>query len=113
MKYEMKLQAVYFNKIKSGEKIYEIRLNDEKRQKINVGDVITFFREPELNEKIDTIVEELIYFNSFKSMLNDIPLSKIGFEDMDKKSIENIYHSFYSTENEKKFGVLAIKIKLI
>lgn len=32
MKYEMKLKELLFNKIANGEKIYEIRLNDEKRQ---------------------------------------------------------------------------------
>lgn len=40
MKHEMKIREVYFNKIKSGEKIYEIRLNDEKRRLIDVGDVL-------------------------------------------------------------------------
>lgn len=39
MKYEMKLNNEPFNSIKSGMKTIEMRLNDEKRQKLNVGDV--------------------------------------------------------------------------
>lgn len=34
MQYEMKLDRKPFDKIKCGEKIYELRLNDEKRQKL-------------------------------------------------------------------------------
>ena len=34
----MKIKAIYFDKIKSGEKIYEIRLHDEKRRKLKIGD---------------------------------------------------------------------------
>ena len=40
MLHEMKLQDQYFDMVKSGAKIYEGRLNDEKRKLINVGDVI-------------------------------------------------------------------------
>lgn len=28
----MKIKPIYFDKIKKGEKIYEVRLNDEKRR---------------------------------------------------------------------------------
>lgn len=107
----MKLREIYFNKIKNGEKIYEIRLNDEKRQLINVGDVIIFKKEPELQDSIQTVVEDLVYFKSFSEMINTLPLSKVGFENETKQEIEDIYHQFYSKEDEAKYGVLAIKIK--
>ena len=42
MKHEMHLDKVYFNMIKDGIKHIEYRLNDEKRRKINIGDVIVF-----------------------------------------------------------------------
>jgi ASC-1-like (ASCH) protein len=113
MKHDMKLQSIYFDKIKKGQKIYEIRLNDEKRRIIDVGDVIIFKREPELKESIETIVEDLIYFDSFKEMIDTLPLFKVGFENVSKKEVEDIYHSFYSVENESKYGVVAIKVKLI
>lgn len=113
MKHEMKLQSIYFDKIKIGQKIYEIRLNDEKRRIIDVGDVIIFKREPEQVESLDTVVEDLIYFDSFKEMIDTLPLTKVGFEKETKKEVEDIYHSFYSVENEKKYGVVAIKVKLL
>ena len=48
MVHEMKLQDVYFEKVKCGSKIYEIRLNDEKRKLINKGDFITFKKNSDL-----------------------------------------------------------------
>ena len=52
MIHEMKLREVYFNLIKEGKKIYEIRLNDEKRQQIDVGDYIVFQNQSNTNECI-------------------------------------------------------------
>ena len=113
MIHEMKLKAVYFNKIKNGSKVYEIRLNDEKRKIINVGDIIIFKKEPELTETLQTVVKDLVYFKSFKEMVDTLPLEKIGFENLSKDEVESIYHGFYSSENELKYGVVAIKVELL
>lgn len=52
MIHEMKLQPEYFNFILNGTKRIEIRLNDEKRQNIKLGDKIKFLKEPDLNESL-------------------------------------------------------------
>lgn len=113
MAHEMKLREKYFNMIKDGKKIYEIRLNDEKRQLIYVGDIIVFKKEPNLVEKIDTIVKDLIYFNSFKEMAKTLPLEKVGFLKESVKDVVDIYHEFYTVEAEAKYGVVAIKVDKI
>lgn len=113
MKHEMKLRGIYFDKIKSGEKIYEIRLNDEKRQLIDVGDVVVFTKEPELKEELITEVKDLVYFDTFDDMVNTLPIEKIGFENMDKESIKKVYYQFYSKDAEQKYGVVAIKVKVL
>ena len=113
MKHEMKLKEVYFEKIKKGEKIYEIRLNDEKRRMIDVGDILVFRKEPELTEELVTEVKDLIYFDSFEDMVNTLPMAKIGFGNMDKQAVRDVYYQFYSVEDEKHYGVVAIKIQVI
>lgn len=113
MKHEMKLRAIYYDKIKNGEKIYEIRLNDEKRQLIDVGDIIVFKREPELEESMQTIVKDLVYFDSFQQMSETLPLAKIGFENETMEEVIGIYHQFYTEEDEAKYGVLAIKVEVL
>ena len=42
--YMMKLDASFFDKMKARKKIYEVRLYDEKRQSVSVGDKIIFKR---------------------------------------------------------------------
>ena len=53
MEHEMKLQPEYYNFILNGTKRIEIRLFDEKRQQIKIGDTIKFLKEPELNESFE------------------------------------------------------------
>ena len=112
MIHEMKLRDIYFNKIKSGKKIYETRLNDDKRKQIKIGDIIVFKNNSNLDDCMQTKVEDLIYFNSFLEMLNVLPKEEVGFENETISEIANIYRQFYSEAEEKQFGVLAIKVKL-
>ena len=42
MIHEMKLNKEPFEKIRDGKKTIELRLNDEKRQRVRVGDSIVF-----------------------------------------------------------------------
>ncbi len=109
MQHEMKIKAVYFDKIKSGEKTYEVRLNDEKRRMIQVGDVVVLKREPELQAELSLRVRELLYFSSFEQLVDKIPLEKLGFTGMTKQTIVDVYHQFYTTEQEKMYGVVVIK----
>lgn len=113
MEHKIKLQSVYFDKVKSGEKIYEIRLNDEKRQKIKIGDTIILKREPKLEEFINVVVMDLLYFSSFEEMANTLPLEKVGFKTETVQEVVDVYHQFYSIENENKYGVVAIKVKTL
>ena len=113
MQHEMKLRAVYFDKIALGEKVFEVRLNDEKRKSISVGDIIIFKKLPELEEEIRAVVTDLLYFKSFTEMAKNLSSTEIGFENCSEKSIVDAYHEFYSVEDESKFGVLAIKVKCL
>ena len=111
--HEMKLQPKYYNFIKSGTKRIEIRLNDEKRKKIKVGDTIRFFKMPELKEYIDTEVIKLHKYNSFNEMFNDFDISILSDKSMTKKELINILEEFYTKEEQEEYGVLGIEIELI
>ena len=112
MVFEMKLDSVYFDKIKNGQKIYDIRLNDDKRKAISVGDTIVFKKQPYLAQSVKTTVVDLLHFNSFKEMLSCLPFNQIGFECCSMADAIKVFGKFYSHEDETKFGVLAIKLKL-
>lgn len=108
----MKLRAVYFEKIKSGQKVYEIRLNDEKRQLLKVGEVIIFRKEENLEQTLRVRVVDLIYFESFEAMVGTLGTREIGGDDSTVGEVVGAYHGFYSVENERKFGVIAIKLEV-
>ena len=113
MTHQMKLFESPFEKIRSRQKTIELRLNDEKRQKIKVGDLIEF-TQIETKEQIIAEVVRLHRFGSFAELYQELPLLKCGYtketvgsakpEDMDK---------YYSSEKQKEYGVLGIEIKVV
>ena len=60
MEHKIKLQPQYYNYILYGTKRIEIRLYDEKRQQIKIGDTIIFLKEPDLNESFKAKVTGLL-----------------------------------------------------
>lgn len=110
--HEMKLQPEYYNYMKTGTKIIELRLNDEKRQLIEVGDKITFFKEPNLDESFVATVTELLHYSSFTELFNDFDISLLADKSMTKQELLATLEKFYTPEKQAKYGVLGIKIKL-
>ncbi len=110
---EMKLQPKYYNYILNGTKRIELRLNDEKRQIIKVGDKIKFLKEPNLNESFEVKVIELIKYNSFIDLFNDYDISILSNKSMSKEELLKDLEKFYTKEKQKKYGVVGIKIELV
>ena len=114
MTHTIKVQPLYYEKIKSGEKIYEVRLFDEKRKLMHAGDTLIIKKEPLLNEEIVCQIENLVHFKTFSEMAGNLPLNLVGFDSTcSVKDVTRIYYSFYSKQDEEKFGVVAIKLKLL
>lgn len=65
MEHIMRLHCEPFEKIKSGIKKNEIRLNDEKRKLVKIGDKIEFLKRPKLKEKIVVLVTGINYFENY------------------------------------------------
>ena len=108
----MKLQPQYFNYIKKGTKRIELRLYDEKRKKINIGNTIIFYKEPKLNDKIKTKVIELLRYNSFKELFDDYNISVLADKSMTKEELIKTLEEFYPKDEQNKYGVIGIRIEL-
>lgn len=113
MIHEMKLQPEYFNFILNGTKRIEIRLNDEKRQNVKLGDKIKFLKEPDLNESFEAQVIGLLRYNSFEEMFKDYDISILSDKSMTKEELISVLEQFYTKEKQEKYGVLGIRIELI
>lgn len=111
MKHEMKLHDSPFKLIKNGTKTIELRLNDEKRQKVKVGDLIEFTNRS-TNEKIMTKVKELHHYQSFDELYKHFDKIKLGYEENEEANPTDM-ELYYSKEEQNKYGVLGIEIELI
>lgn len=108
MIHEMKLNESPFERIKNGTKTIEFRLYDEKRKKLKIGDKIEFSKLPDLQEKILAQVIDIYKDKTFKNLFNRIYTDK---KEVERKA-ESMYQ-YYSKEQEEKYGVVGIKIKLL
>ena len=108
MKHEMKLQPNPFFQIKNGQKTIEVRLNDEKRQQLKVGDEIEFSLATNPDEKIKTEILELIHFSTFTELFDAYQTEDFGVTS--KEDLMKVYE-YYTKEDELKYGVLGIKLK--
>ena len=111
--HEMKLQPKYYNYILNGTKRIEIRLFDEKRQQIKVGDTIRFLKEPELNESFNAKVIDLLRYDNFEELFKNFDIAILADKSMTKEELIKVLEQFYTKEKQDKYGILAIKIELM
>lgn len=106
---QIKVQEKYFNLLKSGRKTIELRLFDDKRRKIKIGDIIEFSNASNADDIFLAKVINLHKAPDFKSLCSKIDVQQAGFLSQDEllKTLEN----FYSVQRQKEFGVVGIEIK--
>lgn len=107
----MNLQPKYFDFIKDGTKRIELRLYDEKRQSIQIGDIIEFAKSDD--EKFKAEVIGLLRYDSFANLFEDFDISILADASMTKQELLEVLGEFYSEEKQAEFGVIGIRIKLI
>ena len=107
----MGLYGEYFKAIKEGKKKVEVRLNDEKRRNIKVGDTIEFIKVPEQDEILKVEVTELRKYDTFQSLYEDIPFQDFDCEGWTMSEMIVGTYEIYAPEQEKRWGALAITIK--
>ena len=91
-------------------KTIELRLFDEKRQKIKVGDNI-IFTETVTGEKLSVKVEKLYRFNNFDKLYKSLPLLKCGYTEKNVNEAKpSDMEEYYSIEEQRKYGVVGIEI---
>ena len=108
--HKMSVQEKYFNLLKSGRKTIELRLFDEKRQKIKIGDIIEFSNAANAKDTFFAQVINLHKAPDFISLCSKISIRKIGFSSQDEllKTLEE----FYPSQRQKEFGVIGIEIQI-
>lgn len=107
----MKLQPSPFDAIKNGTKDIEMRLNDEKRQQIRIGDIIEFTN-TSTGEIIKVKVINKHMFDSFDNLYKSFDKIRLGYKPNEIPS-PNDMTQYYPKEEINQNGVVGIEIKLI
>ena len=114
MEFSMKLNPKPYKMIKDGQKTVEMRLYDEKRQAISVGDIIKFQNTENTEEELRAQVVELYRFDSFKDLYDNLPLLECGYtEDSVKNASPEDMNEYYTCEEQAKYGVVGIRIRVL
>ncbi len=108
MLHEMKLYKKPFEQIKQGTKTIELRLFDEKRQKIRPFDDIRF-TDITTGETLTVKVYALHIYADFRELYRHFDKIQLGYDHEEKCCYEDMY-AYYSAENIEKYGVLAIEL---
>ena len=112
MRHSMRLKPEPFSAMKSGYKTIELRLLDEKRRAVKVGDEIEFARTDCPEERICKRVKALHTCGSFPELFRKISLLSCGFTPFTFRTVkEDFMDSYYSREEQEKYGVVGIELE--
>ena len=110
MIHEMRLHDAPFKLIQAGTKTIELRLFDEKRQQIQVGDEI-IFKNRVTEEELSTKVIAMHIYSSFADLYWDYDKVSLGYGKDEEAKPEDM-ELYYSKEEQEKYGVVGIEIQL-
>jgi len=113
MIHHMNLHPQPFEMIAAGNKTIELRLLDEKRKKIRVGDTLVFTNTDEPARQLRCQVSGLHVFSSFAELYRALPLEKCGYlpQELATASPEDMA-LYYPAEKQAQYGVVGIEIVL-
>jgi len=100
-----------FEAIKSGNKVIESRLFDDKRQMIQLDDEIVFINRDTPDRTLRAKVIGLLRYKSFESLFSHNEPAKFGGPSVEWLSDQ--IKEFYSAEDQAKNGVLGIEFELV
>lgn len=107
--HEMGLQDKWFDAIVYGTKRFELRLFDEKRRQVRLGDKIRF---KSVNGRTTTrTVSAIVRAKTFKDIFNLLPIELLASKDISKEEMLSIMEQFYPVEKQRSTGVVAIGLK--
>ena len=110
--FELRLNKKPFESIKNGEKTIEMRLYDEKRQQINIGDYIIFKERDNEENQIKVIVEDMDIYANFEELYKNHDKQSLGYKDDEPCSYKDM-EMFYSLSEQDMYGLVDIKVSLI
>ena len=88
-----------------------MRLFDEKRRKVGIGDIIEF-TDMETDEKLRCEVKRTFVYRSFRELYSHHDAASLGYKAGERVDPDDMLE-YYKKEDVDKYGVVAIEIALI
>ena len=107
----MKLKPIPFAMIKSGKKDVEMRLNDEKRRAVQVGDTVCFTN-VETAETIHCVVLARHEYPTFAGLYAAFDKMRLGYLS-DEIACPDDMQKYYPKEEIAQYGVVGLEVKLL
>lgn len=108
--HEMKLRPAPFRAIAEGRKTVELRLFDEKRRELRVGDRIRFTETAAPSRTLITRICGLHRYDDFAALYRHYTPAAMGYGEGEAARPEDM-EAYYSREEQARCGVLAIEIE--
>ena len=114
MTHHMNLKPQPFSMIAEGKKTIELRLWDEKRQQISVGDILIFTNTADRSATLQCKVRKLHRFPDFATLYRTLPLAQCGYlpEELSTADPADM-DIYYSKEMQSLYGVVGIELERI
>lgn len=110
-RFSMSLRPEYYEMVVSGEKDIELRLYDEKRRKMNNGDIVLIYNASNRSDYIQAKITRLHIAKSFAELNTKISMPRTGFASLG--ALMSAISKFYDAEMESKYGIVGIELKVI
>ncbi len=107
--HRMRLESYPFDLFKNRKKSVEMRLFDDKRKKLKVGDLI-IFKNKENGEEIISEIYGLKTYKTFDELYANYKKEQLGYEN--NEATPNDMAQYYKPDQIKKFGTVAIEVKI-
>ena len=111
-KYHNHREEPYFTFLKNGQKTIEGRVKKGWYCNVKPGDKIVVYNEEE-SDMVEVLVKRVTSYKSIRDMLTNEPIKKL-LPDVNTidQGIE-VYRRFYTPEQERQFGVIAIEVETL
>ncbi len=112
--HRMHLDPQAFAAMEDERKTIELRLWDEKRRRIQAGDVIRFESTDDDTDVLYARVTGLRFFASFDELYTALPLTACGYSEAEAKTASpRDMDRYYSPEEQRRWGVVGIELSLL
>lgn len=107
----MRLKPGPFDAIRDGRKTIEIRLLDEKRQELKIGDIIEFNKEPDRTETIRVVISALHVHPNLGELIGAYPIEEFGYQN--PVALLADLNKYFPIERQREFNALGIELRMI